>query len=536
MADNVFDQIHSQAQAQPTPPPGAGNIFDQIHAQAQPKPEPPGFFESYLNSIKGAFTGVYNDLRPHSRAEKLAAVHDAVDNADKYMHGTDAEKAAAKDKMIGALPGGGTFLKVRDGDYAGAAGDVAGLATLGGVTHLALGDSAVASGARGAVEGGAKGAVEPINYGRLKLPVPASLVGGGAGAAAAAQMGIPRTLGAVVGAATPIVRGAVRGAKAALADRAAVIADQAAAAQREAAAAAPPRLPSAPDTSYVRSVPAEPPQTAGLLGPGPKSIVTPAPAAPPDASFVRSVPAQPAVIRPRALIGAAPDVIVPPAPPDASFVRSVPAEYPPVENVAPPTPAAAPAEDMTMLDGIAQSLNGTSFAKASPASQATIRTLASRLDKPVPADLNTTPVAAPRAPMAAPETAAPSKTLQQLIQEDLAAKRAPAPTAATAAPAQAAPSLAEQLRDEMQASGSYAPPAPEAPAVPYNPPGRAANAANLAKVFHQHGISVEDAKTIPLDDPTWKNLSDSLGQKRPSKETVEATLVELRRLEKAAKN
>lgn len=359
-------------------------------------------------------------------------------------------------------------------------------------------DLASARDAAGTATTAGKGFVKGgFEAGKTAVRSPMNYVGTSAAELLAGQLGIPHGVATAISEGAQIAHGGWKGAKAAVAERAA------------AANAHPP--------SAVSPTPPPAFQPKALLGPGP--VITPPPA---DASFVRSVPAQ------------YPQVETPAATPSAAT-----------------TAIAATAEDTALLDGIAQSLNGTPFAKASPASQAMIRTLASRLDKPVPADLNTPPppATAPRAPMAAPEPAAPGKTLQQLIQEDLAAKRAtqpperqPAP-AATQGPAvpvnsevKPAQSLAEQLRDEMASSGSYQEPVPEAPTPAYNPPGRATNAANLAKVFHQHGISVDDAMGIPLDDPTWKNLSDSLGQKRPSKETVEATLVELRRLEKAAKN
>src|SRR5262249_51544072 len=70
-----------------------------------------------------------------------------------------------------------------------------------------------------AVKGGAKAAVEPVNYGHLRLPVPAPVAGAGAGGYAASQLGLPHEVGAAVGAAVPIVRGAIKGARAALAER-----------------------------------------------------------------------------------------------------------------------------------------------------------------------------------------------------------------------------------------------------------------------------------------------------------------------------
>lgn len=467
--------------------------------QTAAKPDPPGFLDSYLNTIKGAFTGVYNDLRPHSRAEKLAAVHDAVDNADKYVHGTDEEKAAAKDKMIGALPGGGTALKVRDGNYAGAAGDVAGMATLGAATHLAAGDSAVAAGTRGALKGAAQGAVEPINYGPLKLPIPASWVGGGAGAAAAAHMGIPTAIGTAVGAATPIVKGAIRGAKAALADRLAAIGEKSAAAERAAAAAAPKRLPAAPDASFVRSVPAEappPPQPKGLLGPS-RTLITPAPE-------------------------------------DASFVRSVPAEYPQVEGGRAPAAAAPapPAElPMDLLDEIAKGqAKGKPFAKLAPEDQEAVRAIARRIQDPTPLTEQPAPLPARRAPDPGPGPSVSAEAPQTPVRQP-----APAATPGPAAPQPAevnrpeTPPVLENARSPYLSSGELK--SPQLRAMEIIGDNRGKRASAMAKALHENGIPLSDAKNI--DATQWKSLNDSTGgkdPKGPSQETIDATLSELGKL------
>ena len=96
--------------------------------------------------------------------------------------------------------------------------------------------------ARGAAGGAFDAATEMVPFRKFGIPVsvPKPLVTGPAGAAAAAALGLPRELGGVVGAASPIVAGAVRGARAALAERAA----QAAAAAEE-APIGPPRSPRA---------------------------------------------------------------------------------------------------------------------------------------------------------------------------------------------------------------------------------------------------------------------------------------------------
>ncbi len=76
---------------------------------------------------------------------------------------------------------------------------------------------------KGAIVGGAKAAVEPVTYGHLRLPVPAPIAGAAAGGYAAGQIGLPRSVGAAIGAAAPVVRGAIKGAKTAIADRGAAV-------------------------------------------------------------------------------------------------------------------------------------------------------------------------------------------------------------------------------------------------------------------------------------------------------------------------
>ena len=172
--------------------------------------------------------------------------------------------------------------------------------------------------ARGAAGGAFDAATEMVPFRKFGIPisVPKPLVTGPAGAAAAAALGLPRELGGVVGAASPIVAGAVRGARAALAERAA----QAAAAAEEA--------------------PIGPPALTPRLALPPAAIVT---SAPPDASFVRSVPAEYAQPEPLPLSRQLPpgtDLRQMPAAGDTSYVRAIPAEYPPVEpGFAPEQPA-----------------------------------------------------------------------------------------------------------------------------------------------------------------------------------------------------
>lgn len=133
----------------------------------------PGFLESAGNVLKGAAVGVYNDLRPHSRAEKQAAANQAVDLGVKSIQGTPEEKSFARDQLISGLPLGGTYLKAREGNYAGAAGDVAGLAALGLGAKIGADTAAGVSGAglKGAVQGATKAVSEiPLIGHAIKIP------------------------------------------------------------------------------------------------------------------------------------------------------------------------------------------------------------------------------------------------------------------------------------------------------------------------------------------------------------------------------
>lgn len=432
---------------------------------------------------------------------------------------------------------------------------------------------------KGGFEAGKTAARSPMNY-----------VGTSAAEFLAGQLGIPHGVATAISEGAQIAHGGLKGAKAAVA------------AERVAAAAKALQTP--PEGFGVAqgsTLPGQiPPSVNGPVGPqvpvsgslpGQVFQGPPAPPLPDGFGVGQGSTSGPIPAAGRPVVGPQPPVsgALPgqfPAPAPRPPMSAAPASEPMApgrtiqeilkDDLAAkraPAPAdtaavAAPAEDMAMLDGIAQSLNGTSFAKASPASQATIRTLASRLDQPVPADQAAAPVQT-RAPYQPPEPSAPSKSLQQLIQDDLAAKRAttpqnvpgarppqtpdvvatgapqpterqpaPAATQATQAPVppevnrpETQPVLEQAGRSGYTATGEVK--SPQLRLQEKIGSARAKNAGELAKTFHDSGISLEAAKTIKLDDPVWKEISDSLGQKkRPSKETVEATLMELGRLSK----
>lgn len=96
-----------------------------------------GFLSSMWNALISPVMAGNEMLTVHTHAEKLAQMNRAIEIADKYIHGTPEEKAQARDQMLTAIPGGSTVYKAKEGNYTGAAGDVAGLALLGGAAKMA---------------------------------------------------------------------------------------------------------------------------------------------------------------------------------------------------------------------------------------------------------------------------------------------------------------------------------------------------------------------------------------------------------------
>ena len=326
--------------------------------------------------------------------------------------------------------------------------------------------------ARGAAGGAFDAATEMVPFRKFGIPisVPKPLVTGPAGAAAAAALGLPRELGGVVGAASPIVAGAVRGARAALAERAA----QAAAAAEEA--------------------PIGPPAIAPRLALPPAAIVTPAPA---DTSFVRGVPAEYALPEPLPLSRQLPpgtDLRQMPAAGDTSYVRAIPAEYPPVEpGFAPEQPASggtaatppAPAAPTPTPGQLYAESTGEDWAKLSPKNRALMEQIAQARAN-VAAQPEATPPAAapqiaPQTPPAAPEPPAPPPT-------------AP-PTPEAPAPRLSSQDLARQLEASMRVE-------------------------TLTDYLVRS--KVPGAMLDNFGDKEWKMVADQAGVQPPSAENIQA--------------
>lgn len=94
-------------------------------------------------------------------------------------------------------------------------GVTAGLAKGFGIA--AENSGSILAGAKGAVRGAAGALVEPAKFKGFSVPGGNVMAGAAGGGAAASALGLPRTAGAIVGGAAPIVRGAVQGAKGAIA-------------------------------------------------------------------------------------------------------------------------------------------------------------------------------------------------------------------------------------------------------------------------------------------------------------------------------
>jgi len=293
---------------------------------------------------------------------------------------------------------GGAIRNMADaynsGDYAGALGHLTGIGTsilagspeARGATVAKLGEAAEAvSHAGPAVRGGVSGAFEaatktlPLKKFGLDIPVPQPIITGAEGALAAHFAGVPKPVGAAVGAAAPVVIGAVRGARQALAERAA------AEAVPEAAALTPEVIP------VSRQLPAA------------TSIITPPPE---DTSFVRAVPAQYPEVEPRpgeTLTGPLQGVTWDPT-------RRAWVWRPAAEPAAPaeivPSAAAAPEPTLTPRD-LVQEETGRPPSRQTQAQQAAAAETLAQTPAPEPAAAPQAPEAPAAVPEIPPQPAAP---------------------------------------------------------------------------------------------------------------------------------
>ncbi len=217
---------------------------------------------SYLSQVG---TGLWNTVKglAHVGSEAAGAAVDPLNavehlknlkkmlldpQVDQAIKAADEWKAGNRSESVGhalaaVLPGVGPAAanigeKLGNQDYKGAAAD----ATVLGATMVApkvagavvRSAPAIADAAHGA--GLAATETIPITRYGVDIGVPKPLVTAGAAAAGARLAGLPATPAAVIGAAAPIIRGAIKGGKAILAERAAALAPE------EAAAATPGEL------------------------------------------------------------------------------------------------------------------------------------------------------------------------------------------------------------------------------------------------------------------------------------------------------
>src|SRR2546423_1926485 len=84
MSDDLFSQIHTEAQA--APPPNAGDVFSQIHSESQQQPET-GVWAGIKRNTAGMASGLYHAFAdPASDQEKadlLAKVREQNAKGDK---------------------------------------------------------------------------------------------------------------------------------------------------------------------------------------------------------------------------------------------------------------------------------------------------------------------------------------------------------------------------------------------------------------------------------------------------------------------
>ena len=410
-----------------------------------------GLLESVWNVLKGTGNAAVEAFTPHSRQQKLAQVQHALDVADKYIHGTDTEKAAARDEMIANVPGGSTFIKAREGNLGGVAGDAIGMGLVGGALKAAGSDAAanaaanVATGVRVAAPDLAAGGARVL-AGEVLAKVPG--------------MEIPARFGMGYPGARQMGAGIQKGFAAA----------------RQAAADRAARAP------IAEVLPPEAPPTPANTSVPPRALITQGD-------------------------------IIPEAPPDASYVRSVPAQYPEVEPHA--GQPAAPQVNQQALDGMARQAQFPSFAEAPPEVQKAIQNYveqtaakpqlvakqqaASKVD--VGPVQNSIPVADQLsreldAQIAAKKAANPQESAPVNSSSPPAKTRSLAQT--EAAMAQKAPPPTEAPQSLYTSTGERK--SPELRAAEITGANIEAKAARLADAFHKEGITAEDVGNMTKSD------------------------------------
>lgn len=247
--------------------------------------------------------------------------------------------------------------------------------------------------------------------------------------------------------------------------------------------------------------------------------------APAAAPAVVGDPAQFTGTAPRAPSVASPPGPVPVGlglPPDA-----VPASVTPSGTV-----QGAPAGGVTAAEVVR--VSPEQFARMSAADQAAAQSVADRLNaastvQPVAAAPPPSPAPAPVTPQAPPAAPQPIQAVPPVVE-------APVPVAEPPAP-----SVAQQLRESLVPESTaapgqvatIAPTEPEFQQATYEGVGRASKMQNLSKALFDNDISYDEA--VGMDMEHWRTLAKAIGEKAPSKDTIQHALLNLRNLEKSAK-
>lgn len=494
---DLFDTIHAERAGGPLP---SGDIFDQIHSQNQQE-------ESKTRPATGHAT---QRMTPEEEAQAASFGHsmtgsigDYLGTAGRVLSGPIAGVLNAPREIADWAARG--FHNPPSGGYS----QEEPVSQALGAATMAVGPEA-AKAAPTALKGAAKGAISeattmvPLRRYGIPISVPKPVATAAAGGAAARLMGLPHEAGAIVGGAAPIVTGAFRGAKAALLDRFAAAAKSL---KPETAAEAPSEAASHVDPSYK---PGNPDFDAAQA-----AIDKSRQASPPAKSVEQTLQEEMAAKRAQSATPAAPE-----------------------------TPKVDP-----MLEGLAQGQLGKPFARATESEQALIRNIAARLDQPVPEEPATPLPARPVAAQPPAEPAAPGKTIQQILQEEMAAKRAAAP-AKEAVPAQeqAAPQL-EAPRSRYAANGELK--SPQLRAAEITAENTRQKAQRFAQALHGY-VSSAELKLIPKGKvspaeiskgalPGWGNITEDLiGRgllekgEMPPNSSIPQIASELQKLEAAA--
>lgn len=186
-----------------------------IAAVAQSAPNPIANAASHAGSRLAEIPGAIGNMIAHPIDTATNIYQQGKQLAGE---GIDAAKAgdyplAAARAIETVMPGvgpaiAGGFRTIKSGDTSGGVGDIIGGAVIPAALP-ALSRIPVPPVVRAAVKGGIRGGMAPAEMGALKIPVPASIAGGYAGH-------FLGPVGSIVGAAAPIVRGAIQGGKEAL--------------------------------------------------------------------------------------------------------------------------------------------------------------------------------------------------------------------------------------------------------------------------------------------------------------------------------